>query len=113
MSEFSAAMSLTWDTSSRVFGDTVTIGGVSYPCIIHGFEATDSVIGQRQGVPGRPGRSADVAGQVVMRSVDWAAAGGRKGTQVTFSFGTFRVLNNPDVGHGSAEVVLNIGPLNS
>jgi hypothetical protein len=106
MSEFSSSMALSWDQSLRIFGDTVTIASVVYGCIIHGLDYADGV--ER----GRPGRSAVVGGQVIMRGSDWAAASGRKGTQVVFSFGTFRVLNDPGVGYGSSEVVLNIGPLN-
>ena len=105
MSEFSDNLALAWSTSTRVFGDTITIDGDDYDCVIHGFEGSDEV--QR----GRPGRVQTGSGTVVMALADWTTAGGAKGTRVTFSFGTFRVSNDPNVGSDSAEVVLQCAPL--
>ena len=105
MSEFSDAMTQSWATAARIFGDSCTIGGTVYTCVIHALNYGDGVDA------GRAGRSAAVSGQIVMSDANWTAASGRKGIQITFDFGTFRVANDPNVGPSSGEVVLNIVPL--
>lgn len=106
MSEFSDAFSEVWDTSTRVFGDTIVIGDdpTEYNCVIHSLDFSDEV------VPGRPGRTAILRGEVVVKAADWAAAGGAKGVQVTVGGASGRVLNHPQVGFTSDTVILVLGP---
>lgn len=105
MSEFSEAFAEAWEPALGVFGDECTIGGTTYPCIIHGFETTTEV--QR----GQAGRVRSANGSVILSSTDWTASGARKGTQVTIPGGTFRVLNDPEPGYTSNTIELQLGPL--
>lgn len=105
MSDFSDAFAASWSAAFQVFGDTCTLNGTDYGCIIHNFRVADEV------VPGRPGRTAVVAGTVVMKATDWVAAAGRKGAQIGLPGGTFRVMNDPEPGYSTDTVELQIGPL--
>ncbi len=105
MSEFSDAFSQADESAIDVFGETCTIGGTDYDCVIHSLSASNEV------VAGRPGRVSVVQGTVLMRAVDWAAASGAKGTQITVGGGTYRVMNEPDKGYAAGTVELQLGPL--
>lgn len=104
MSEFSDSFALAWDTSARVFGDTIVIGAASFTCVIHNLSLSTEVDNNR------PGRSAILSGEVVMKAADWASAAGAKGTRVTVGGGDGRVLNDPDVGFTADTVTLVLGP---
>lgn len=113
MSEFSDAFADTFDVSHDIFGDTCTIAEEDFDCIIHGFELLDTVR------PGTAGRVQNAQGTVILTTVAWEAAKtaltnlGKKtsGAHVTIPGGTFRILNNPDVGYTSDHVELQLGPL--
>ncbi len=106
MSEFADSFAQADTTAFSVFGETCTIGGEDYDCVIHGLSATNEV------VAGRPGRVSVVQGTVIMLASDWVAAGGSKGTQITVGGGTYRVTNEPDKGYDARTVELQLGPLN-
>lgn len=104
MSEFSDAMDTSWGASVRVFGDQCTLNRGVYDCVIHTFDLSDGV------AKGRPGRTQNASGTVIMARADWNTAGGGKGNNIILPNGTFRILNHPD-GATSATVQLDIGPL--
>lgn len=104
MSEFSDNLSLAWTTSVRIFGDTITIDAVDYDCVIHAMSYSTEVVGNR------PGRTAILAGEVVMTAANWTASAGAKGTRVTVGGADGRVLNDPAVGFTSDTVTLVLGP---
>ena len=105
MSTFSAAMASATSIGQSIFGDTCEIDGTEYTCIVHAFNATDSV------VPGRPRRVSGATGVVTMTLVAWTASGAGKGTQIVLRGGTFRIMNDPETGYVSDTVELQIGPL--
>ena len=113
MSEFSDAFSDAFDAASLVWGETCVIAGETYPCQIHGFEASETI------KPGTAGRSQEAVGTVILKASDWAAAKAlltaqgkpTKGVRVTVAGDTFRVINSPDVGYDSDTVELRCGPL--
>lgn len=104
MSEFADAMATSWGASVQVFGDRCTLNNGTYDCVVHTFDLADGV------ARGKPGRSQNATGTVVMLNADWDLAGGRKGMSIILPNGTFRILNNPD-GPTSAIATLDIGPL--
>lgn len=114
MSEFSDAFANAYDAAIAVFGDTCTLAGRSYPCIIHGLTLTEGI---RPGL--NAGRAQIVGGTVIISTVHWLEAvateiaAGRKGKglAITLPGGVFRATNNPDVGYESDTVELTIGPL--
>ncbi len=105
MSEFSESMASATTEGQRIFGDTCTIGSTDYTCIIHALVVSNEV------VPGMPGRVARVTGVVTMTLVDWTAAGGAKGTQITVAGHVLRVMNDPVALYTADTVELQIGPL--
>lgn len=105
MSEFSDALSTAWDTSVRVFGDVIAIGGTDYDCVVHAMQYSTEVQG------GRPGRVAVLSGTAVMKATDWTLASGRKGIVIAVGNADGRVLNDPNVGYTSDTVTLQLGPL--
>jgi hypothetical protein len=114
MSEFAQSFASAYEAAQTVFGDTCTIAGQTYTCVIHGFDL-------REGIrPGQSaGRSQEAAGVVILSVTQWEDAKTRlvaqgkktKGAHITIPGGTFRVLNDPDAGYDSHTVELQLGPL--
>lgn len=104
MSQFSDAFEQATESAISVFGDTCTINGDDYDCIIHSLAVSNEVVN------GRPGRTELVQGVVIMRAADWATAAGAKGTLIAVGGGTYRVLNDPSKGFTSGTVELQLGP---
>jgi hypothetical protein len=109
MSEFASSFADAWNTSARIFGDTIAIGqdpeADEYPCVIHAMDYSTEVVG------GQPGRKAIFNATVVMRLIDWIEAGGHKGIHVNVGGAAGRVTNDPSVGYTSDTAELRIGPL--
>jgi len=114
MSEFSDALSLAFDPGFAVFGETVTIDGETYDAIPHALEGSETIRGGMSA-----GRSREATGIVLLRLTDWTAIKGIrtaanqtiKGLRVTTAAGTFRILNDPDLGYEGDTVELQLGPL--
>ena len=114
MSEFAQAFSAAYETAQSVFGDTCTIAGQTYTCVIHSFELSEVIR------PGQSaGRSQSASGLIILSVAQWEDAKARlvvqgkkaKGAHVTIPGGTFRVLNDPNAGYDSHTVELQLGPL--
>ena len=114
MSTFSDAFASAFPVSQDIFGEAVTIAGKIYTGIVDLLDLTQGV---RSGL--NAGRSQDASGSITLSQADWTDAKLRltdqgkktRGAQVTTASGTFRVLNDPDVGQQKDTVQLVIGPL--
>lgn len=114
MSEFSDALTLAFDPALAVFGETCTIDGETYNCVPHALDGSETIRGGFNA-----GRSRDVTGVILLRLTDWetiktlrtAANQTTRGLRVTTAAGTFRILNDPDLGYEGDTVELQLGPL--
>lgn len=114
MSEFSDAFALAFDPGFAVFGEVCTIDGNDYDCIPHALDGAETIRGGFSA-----GRGRDVTGVVVLRLADWttvktlrtAANQTIRGLRVVTAAGTFRIINDPDLGYEGDTVELQLGPL--
>ena len=113
MSEFSQAFAGAFNVSKIIFGDTCTIAGLTFTCVIHNLTARETID------PRLAGRRQDATGVVILSAADWDSAQAAltaqgkptKRPHIGLPGGIFRVLNDPNPGYTTDTVELEVGPL--